>query len=123
MTLLPYGVYLLNHTDFRQLPKHTHTHTCAKGPVIPQTSTPVIDTVTTCAHIGAKNTCVSVFAAGPDRLSCPPPPTVWLRQTCVQASGSVSVFFFCFFFFWGDLIMSSERSRVSAVKWPASTVH
>lgn len=94
---------------------NTHTHTCAIGPLIPQTSTPVIDTLTTCARIGAKNMCV--FAAGDDRLSCPPSPTVWLQQTCVQACGSVSVFF------WGDLIMSNERSRVSAVKWPASTVH
>lgn len=31
-------------------------------------------------------------AAGHDRLSCPPSPTACLRQTCVQASGSVSVF-------------------------------
>lgn len=61
--------------------------------------------------------CVWVIATGRDCLSCPPPPTVWLWQTCVWASGSVSVFF------WGDLIMSSERSRVSAMKWSASMVH
>lgn len=68
-----------------------NTHTCAIGPVIPQTSTPAIDTVTTCAHVGAKNTralvCLLLAAA-----ACPPPPTARLRQTCVQASGSVSVF-------------------------------
>ena len=99
---------------------HTHTHTRNNPCYSPDKHTCDRYFRHLCSYWSQK--CVSVFAAGHDRLSCPPPPTVRLRPTCVRAGGSLSVFFFLFFF-WGDLIMSRERSRVSAVKWPASTVH
>lgn len=41
-------------------PSQTHTHTHATSPVIPQTSTPVIDSFATCANTGAKNMCECV---------------------------------------------------------------
>lgn len=97
----------------------TQTHTCVIGPVIPKTSTPVIGAVATCAHITAKNICEFVWVCLLLAMStCP----VFPLPLC-NSNRNVFRLMGVYMFFWGDLIMSSEHSWVSAMKWPASTVH